>query len=501
MQALGKRVAIPSSVSGAATARPRRGALKTSSRVFLLKAYRMADIVIAIAALLCAFIITNLNQMPSELEEFLALRVTVKNLLLLGIFVFIWSSVCSRSGLYDSPRLNRVVILRIVIACACGSFFALLFPLTSRSGAFRLSAVLWLWPISSSLSFLARFLLSPLAGESDLGRHEPKQVVIVGSGARALNLYHEICRKGRDEYQLLGFVDSENSHPIAREIQSRTLGDLDHLENILVNHVVDEVLITLPVKSCYTQIQNTLQICEHVGVESKFLSALFPPSLARPSNEQLENSLVLSVKLVTDDYRLMVKRAFDGAAALLGLIILSPVMLLIAACIKLTSAGPIIFSQQRYGRHKRRFKMYKFRTKVTDAEALQQALEERNEAAGPVFKIREDPRITRVGAFLRRTSLDELPQLFNVLRGEMSLVGPRPLPLRDVSRFSESWLLRRFCVVPGITCLWQINGRSNTSFDRWAEQDLKYIDEWSLTLDLKILVRTIPAVLRGHGAV
>jgi lipopolysaccharide/colanic/teichoic acid biosynthesis glycosyltransferase len=176
-------------------------------------------------------------------------------------------------------------------------------------------------------------------------------------------------------------------------------------------------------------------------------------------------------------------------------------MLLIAVAIKLTSAGPAIYSQQRYGRNKRRFKMYKFRTMVTNAEELQQALEQRNEAAGPVFKIKEDPRVTRVGTFLRKSSLDELPQLFNVLRGEMSLVGPRPLPLRDVSRFNESWLLRRFCVTPGMTCLWQINGRSNTSFDRWVEQDLKYIDEWSLMLDLEILAKTIPVVLRGRGAV
>jgi lipopolysaccharide/colanic/teichoic acid biosynthesis glycosyltransferase len=145
--------------------------------------------------------------------------------------------------------------------------------------------------------------------------------------------------------------------------------------------------------------------------------------------------------------------------------------------------------------------MYKFRTMVSNAEALQEHLEHRNEVSGPTFKIKNDPRITRIGKILRRTSLDELPQLFNVLRGEMSLVGPRPLPLRDVSRLEEAWLMRRFCVVPGLTCLWQINGRSNTSFDKWVEQDMKYIENWSLMLDLHILAKTIPAVLRGSGAV
>jgi lipopolysaccharide/colanic/teichoic acid biosynthesis glycosyltransferase len=144
--------------------------------------------------------------------------------------------------------------------------------------------------------------------------------------------------------------------------------------------------------------------------------------------------------------------------------------------------------------------MYKFRTMVQDAEAQQVQLEGMNDARGPVFKIRRDPRITRVGAFLRRTSLDELPQLWNVLRGDMSLVGPRPLPVRDVQRFGETWLMRRFSVLPGITGLWQVSGRSNLSFDEWIHLDLAYIDHWSPWLDLSILARTIPAVISGRGA-
>jgi lipopolysaccharide/colanic/teichoic acid biosynthesis glycosyltransferase len=175
-------------------------------------------------------------------------------------------------------------------------------------------------------------------------------------------------------------------------------------------------------------------------------------------------------------------------------------MIAAAIAVHLSSGGPILFVQTRYGRNRKRFPMFKFRSMVIDAEQRQAELETMNEAQGPVFKLKSDPRVTRVGTFLRRTSIDELPQLFNVLRGEMSLVGPRPLPLRDVSRFEESWLLRRFSVRPGITCLWQIKGRSETTFDQWIEQDLTYIDHWSLGLDLKILLMTIPAVLRGSGA-
>ena len=179
---------------------------------------------------------------------------------------------------------------------------------------------------------------------------------------------------------------------------------------------------------------------------------------------------MVSLKVVQDDYRLVVKRCIDIVGAIVGLVLFGPLMLAIAAAIKLTSPGPALFSQERYGLHKRRFRMYKFRTMVLDAEKQQADLESCNEAQGPVFKIRNDPRITSIGRLLRKTSLDELPQFFNVLRGEMSLVGPRPLPKRDVSRFDDASLMRRFSVKPGLTCLWQVNGRSNTAFSHGSSR-------------------------------
>jgi lipopolysaccharide/colanic/teichoic acid biosynthesis glycosyltransferase len=171
-----------------------------------------------------------------------------------------------------------------------------------------------------------------------------------------------------------------------------------------------------------------------------------------------------------------------------------------AVAVKLTSPGPVMFSQERHGLHKRRFRMHKLRTMYADAEARQAELEAQNEASGPVFKIRRDPRVTPVGRLLRRTSLDELPQLWNVLQGDMSLVGPRPLPVRDVQRFTEGALMRRFSVRPGVTGLWQVSARDSLVFDDWVRSDMQYIDEWSLTLDCRILARTLPAVVRGSGA-
>jgi exopolysaccharide biosynthesis polyprenyl glycosylphosphotransferase len=199
------------------------------------------------------------------------------------------------------------------------------------------------------------------------------------------------------------------------------------------------------------------------------------------------------------DARRYLKRVIDIVVSLSAIIFFSPILIAVAIAVS-TSPGPVIFKQQRYGLKKRKFTMYKFRSMVVDAEKKQAQVEHLNETDGPAFKVKNDPRVTRVGAFMRKLSIDELPQLFNVLIGNMSLVGPRPLPARDVSRFSEAWLMRRFSVQPGLTCLWQITGRSDTTFDRWVELDLQYIDNWSLCLDARILFMTVPAVLKGRGA-
>jgi lipopolysaccharide/colanic/teichoic acid biosynthesis glycosyltransferase len=179
---------------------------------------------------------------------------------------------------------------------------------------------------------------------------------------------------------------------------------------------------------------------------------------------------------------------------------LAPVFLIVALLLKFSSGGPIFFRQERMGLNKRRFRILKFRTMVPNAEKMMAELEKHNEVSGPVFKIKDDPRITPLGKFLRRTSIDELPQLFNVLKGDMSLVGPRPLPIRDYEGFNQDWQRRRFSVRPGITCLWQVSGRSSIPFEQWMKMDLQYMDEWSLWLDVKILAQTVSAVLKGSGA-
>jgi exopolysaccharide biosynthesis polyprenyl glycosylphosphotransferase len=199
--------------------------------------------------------------------------------------------------------------------------------------------------------------------------------------------------------------------------------------------------------------------------------------------------------------QLAVKRLVDILVSTLLIVLFAPIMIAALIFVKFDSRGPAIFTQERIGLNKRRFRMYKFRSMVADAEKRLAELEARNEAQGPVFKIKDDPRITRIGKLLRKTSVDELPQLFNVLKGDMSLVGPRPLSVRDFMGLNEDWQRRRFSVRPGVTCLWQVSGRSSVSFDQWMHLDIQYVDRWTLWLDIKILARTIPAVVKGLGAV
>jgi exopolysaccharide biosynthesis polyprenyl glycosylphosphotransferase len=237
------------------------------------------------------------------------------------------------------------------------------------------------------------------------------------------------------------------------------------------------------------------------GINVRYLPDIFNTANAKLKLEDFENEPFVSHYTGSmRGWQIPVKGMLDRILSLILLILLSPVFLLTAVIIKMTSPGPIFFVQKRVGLNKRRFRLYKFRTMVKDAEQKQVELEDLNEVMGAAFKITNDPRITKVGRILRKTSVDELPQLINVLKGDMSLVGPRPLPVRDYNGFNTDWHRRRFSVRPGITCLWQINGRSNVSFEHWMELDMKYIDQWSLWLDLQILVKTVPAVLRGSGA-
>ena len=332
-----------------------------------------------------------------------------------------------------------------------------------------------------------------------------RNLLVIGTNTRALQLVDRIQRKPELGYRILGFADEDWFGMEEFKKQGHSLvSDLDALPSYVRRNVVDEVVLALPIRSFHGFASQIASACEQQGIMVRFLPNIFDLKEARHRAEELDGDPLISHEsTITDFWGLTIKRAIDVAISLTAIILVSPVMLLTALLVKLTSPGPIFFVQNRLGLNKRMFQIYKFRTMVMDAEARLKDLEHQNEANGPVFKIKKDPRITLIGSFLRKTSIDELPQLFNVLKGEMSLVGPRPLQVRDYELFEvhcQDWQRKRFSVRPGITCLWQVMGRSSITFEKWMELDLQYIRNWSLWLDLEILAKTVPAVLKGSGA-
>jgi exopolysaccharide biosynthesis polyprenyl glycosylphosphotransferase len=446
------------------------------------------------------FIFSSLPQEGASLRQFLHLNISVQQMLVGTASFLLWRLILWGCGVY-TPWRNRshnnylLRCLAALAACAV-AVFLLEFWTHPYAEAVRTAAVFW----GMALSLLMTTRLGIMIFYHHvypLFRPERK-LIILGSGARAVQVFKDLQENTEWDYSLLGFVDSE---PQGGHVPpDMILGGTDDLEDLLMHQVVDEVVIALPMKSQYEVIGRAVAICEQLGIQSQYFSDHFGSQVTkrRSTAGALSGRIVLQV--VHDDYRRHLKRFLDFSLALLGLLVLSPLLIVVGILVKLTSPGPMIFKQERFGLNKRRFWMLKFRSMCVDAEARMAALEHLNETTGPAFKIKKDPRITPIGGILRKLSIDELPQLINVLMGHMSLVGPRPLTIRDVGKFSESWLMRRFSVKPGLTCLWQIGGRSNTDFDRWIQLDLQYIDNWSLALDFKILCKTIPAVLKGSGA-
>jgi exopolysaccharide biosynthesis polyprenyl glycosylphosphotransferase len=327
-------------------------------------------------------------------------------------------------------------------------------------------------------------------------------MLVLGTNPRAVEFARRISASRERGYRLLGFVDNE--WPGMADFMQRGLllvSDFSGLAEFLRRNVVDEVAIYLPFGSFYRHSAEVAALCEQHGIIMRFNSDIFGLKTTRWRAEEFDGDhYIATYPGAGDGWPLFMKRALDITISVSLLLFLAPLLVGVAFAIKLTSPGSIFFLQERIGLNKRRFRICKFRTMGPDAEKMMAKLEDKNEVSGPVFKIKNDPRITPIGRFLRKSSIDELPQLFNVLKGDMSMVGPRPMAVRDYDGFNEDWQRRRFSVKPGITCLWQVNGRNSIPFDQWMLLDMQYMDEWSLWLDLKIMAKTIPAVMRGEGA-
>ena len=324
--------------------------------------------------------------------------------------------------------------------------------------------------------------------------------LIVGTGPGAQKLAALIEEAEPLGLRLVGFVDPGNRTPSspANLRRSYPVLPLDDTPTVLHNQVVDEVLFAVD-KEELGRLGELMLLCEQEGVKTRVQLDFLPLVFSRVYLENLRHVPLLTFASAPDEMHLFAKRAADVILSAAALVLLSPLLFLLALLIRLTSPGPILYRQTRCGLGGRRFTLYKFRSMVANADTLRAELETLNEMDGPVFKVANDPRRTPLGRWLRRFSLDELPQLWNILRGDMSFVGPRPPLPEEVERY-EPWQRRRLRMRPGLTCLWTLEGRSQLSFDRWIQLDLAYIDNWSPTLDWKILLKTIPLVIFGRGA-
>ncbi len=455
-----------------------------------------ADVVVLLAAFLVAYGLRVLLDRPIGRDA----APLAYYLWLLGLIVPMWVGLLAVSGAYGmgwTTRSRLWLVLRVsavgFVALTAGLFLA-------KVEEVNRSVLALFVGVSGAGLWAERTLVLAWLRRARRSDRWSRAALVVGTGDRARSLVAALERYPEAGWVVRGCLSVDPTDPTSAMLGAPVIGTLVELPALLqADVVVDEVFFAVPPERLEV-LADALETCESLGVDTRVLVDLYRPAQAHPFVEELFGLPVYGFSpTLTRQGVLAAKRAVDlvGAAALL--VLLLPFLAGIAVVIKLTSRGPVIFRQQRAGFHGRRFEMYKFRTMIEGAETQQDDLAHLNEREGPVFKIAGDPRLTAVGRFLRRTSLDELPQLVNVLKGEMSLVGPRPLPVYEASHIKGAQR-RRLAMRPGMTGLWQVSGRNSVDFDGWMRLDLLYVDHWSFDLDLRILLRTIPVVLRGEGA-
>lgn len=445
--------------------------------------------------LICDLAITTISFSASRLSG---------DLLLLLIILPLWALLFKGMRLYESQRFGTLKkeIFNIIKAVSIGILF-----LSALSFIFDLrylnrGLVLVFFIINAALLALWRASIRVFLRSVREKGYNYRNFLIIGTGKEAekiLQLVNELKHLGIRVSGLIAPNTEDNGGNGGRIQGYNILGTVDDLPDILYRECVDGAIIALPV-NYFKNLKKSLEICEEMGIAAYISSDFLKRKVAKAYLEELCGMPFLSFTTTPQFPGLIaIKRFLDIAISSLLLILLSPLLLAIGLSIKLTSKGPALFRQSRVGLYGRRFTLLKFRTMVYNAEQLKTGLDANNAMDGPAFKIKNDPRITAAGRILRKLSIDELPQLINVLRGEMSLVGPRPPLPEEVAKYAR-WQIRRLSMPPGITCTWQANGRNHIRFEDWMKLDLQYIDNWSLLLDLKILFKTVFAVATCRGA-
>lgn len=412
--------------------------------------------------------------------------------LLMLVFLFVDGVYTPQRGVSWFSELYRILNASTTVG-------VIVFAIIFLSRTLIYSRLMILWAIALTIVFLGVARLARRAVRRELRKRGigVARVLIVGAGEMGRTVVRTMTARSDLGYQIVGFIDDDPSKGELGRLKN--LGGLERVEHLLSTELVDEVLITLP-WMYQRKIVALVRACQSFGVRARVVPDLFQLSLSRLDVDDLGGIPIIGIKEVRiSRVGRLFKRALDVMVAVLSLLIASPFMLLFALAIKLDSPGPVFFRQTRVGERGKLFTVYKFRSMREGAEEELGQLLAFNEASGPLFKMKDDPRRTRVGAFLRITSLDELPQFFNILRGDMSLVGPRPGLPSEVEQY-QPWHRQRLEVQPGLSGLWQVSGRSDLTFDEMCLLDIYYIENWSLALDFVIMLRTIPRVLFGSGA-
>jgi len=477
--------------------------LKQQARLVARIVY-LADLALTSGAFFAAFFIRDVVLPWIAPQHFPTGLFPISEYLKVYPFVLvIWSVLLFSYHSYHSHRTipltkETLTILRVV---AVGNLLlatlAYLLPLRQLS---RVWFVLFA-ALSTVLLVAGKILLRVLARYVRTKGLNYRTVLLVGTGRRALDVARMIVNHKYWGYKILGFVSDGHRLPNGWA-RYRIFGAVPDLKKILEQtrvEPIDEIVFAVTRKKL-DEMKQIFLMCEELGIRTRVAMNFFQNRVARMEVEEIEGIPFLTFTTTpSDETELAFKRALDVAVSMLILTLTAPVLLIAALAIRMTSPGSIVFKQERIGLNGRIFTLYKFRTMIEDAHERRGEVTHLNEMTGPVFKAKDDPRVTAVGRWLRKFSLDEIPQLWNVLKGDMSLVGPRPPIPEEVASYHR-WHRRRLSMKPGLTCLWQISGRNQVDFDRWMQMDLQYIDNWSPSLDLKILLRTIPAVLSGRGA-
>ena len=457
--------------------------------------FALSDVLIAALAFEAAY----QTRVVLHLERAFYLTVERKALVL-ACAVAAWVAIGLWLEVYEKLDLGnpRVILRDAARQCSYGVLCLIVFEYVFRLDLSRFFLVLfsvYAWV----LLLLFRLMAGRVVGIIRREFAAPHYVMVVGTGARAVHLARGLEQSSEYGVRLRGFLSEGPIAPAEIHLRaSYKVLPIADLHSILREHVVDEVIFAVGSESL-AELEEVFLMCDEEGVRTRVAVDFFPHVNSTVSLERFRETPLLTFSAAPyDEIRLLLKRLTDVAIAAAGLVVLSPLMAAIGILIRLTSPGPAIFRQVRCGLNGRLFLFYKFRSMVENAEAMKKDLEHLN-VRETVFKIPDDPRLTGIGWYLRKFSIDEWPQLWNVLRGDMSLVGPRPAVPSEVEQY-QRWQRRRLRMRPGLTCLWAISGRDNVDFETWMKMDMQYIDNWSLALDWKILLRTIPRVLTGRGA-